>query len=94
MRKLGLLKKPKKRPKPRVIKARFSMDTYRRIWARHIFEPASGWPVQPTAMQFDVFRHADVPPQGRKYGIRTHKVCCCLSAFVLCDDDDDDDVVT
>ncbi len=58
-----------------LVKSRISDSSYRQIWSRTLFEPlADGWPVKPSALEYDMMQHKDKPPAGNEYGVRTYKV--------------------
>lgn len=67
---------PKKVPRQpnRRIPRRHGLDVYRRMWARQSFLPHGGWPGQANFIEYDMWAHADKPPAGRDYGLKTHKV--------------------
>ena len=64
-----LLRRPKLRP------TRITSAMARRVWARAEFEPKGGWPgMRTSVLEYDLFEHADRPPSGRDYGVKTYKV--------------------
>ena len=74
VRRLKLLNKKPKKWKKRLVTSRFSVDVYRRMWGRSLYEPVGGWPIQETVLEYDMWDHVFKPPKGRQFGIRTKKV--------------------
>lgn len=65
----------KKRP---LVNKRITPEMARRVWARTEFVPANGgWPSgidKQAILQYDMNEHADKPPGGRDFGLKTFKV--------------------
>ena len=58
----------------RKIPLKFGMETYRRVWARSNFIPEGGWKGRLDHIAYDMWEHADRPPAGRDFGLKTYKV--------------------
>ena len=74
IRRLDILNRPTKKWKKRVVPSRFSIDVYRRIWGRSVYEPQGGWPGRHDHIEYDMWKFIEKPPKGRQFGLRTRKV--------------------
>lgn len=69
-----MLSKQLKLKKPKPPPTRFTVETFRRIWARKNFVPEGGWAGKMDFIEYDMWEHTDIPPKGLGFGMKSHKV--------------------
>eukprot|EP00595_Chromulina_sp_UTEXLB2642_P003561 CAMPEP_0196764252 /NCGR_PEP_ID=MMETSP1095-20130614/5748_1 /TAXON_ID=96789 ORGANISM="Chromulina nebulosa, Strain UTEXLB2642" /NCGR_SAMPLE_ID=MMETSP1095 /ASSEMBLY_ACC=CAM_ASM_000446 /LENGTH=278 /DNA_ID=CAMNT_0042119369 /DNA_START=502 /DNA_END=1335 /DNA_ORIENTATION=- len=52
------------------MKSPYPRDVLCRLWSRQYFIPAGGWPGKEKAIHYDMWAHADKPPDGPEFGQR------------------------
>ena len=71
-------KRFRRKKRPPMVNKRVTPEMARRVWARTEFVPANGgWPSgidKQAILQYDMSEHADKPPGGRDFGLKTFKV--------------------